>query len=91
MTFLLTYTLGYFLLILVLFLLGRRIVLWYMKIDESILLQKETNRLLRKIAGEKEIEEPLANEGNEPKNISKDESNKMTGKELEDYNKRLYG
>ncbi len=41
---------------LLLFFIGRVAVLWYYKIDERITQQHETNRLLRKLAGEPPIE-----------------------------------
>lgn len=38
------------------FFVGRMIALWYYKIDDRITQQHETNRLLRKLAGEPYIE-----------------------------------
>lgn len=46
----------------VLFFIFREVVNWFWKINEQIKLQKETNRLLRKIAGEPELEEEKKNE-----------------------------
>jgi len=39
----------------------RVLILWYYKIDERITQQHETNRLLRKLAGEPEINSPYLN------------------------------
>jgi virulence-associated protein VapD len=39
----------------IIILFARGIALWYYKIDERITQQHETNRLLRKLAGEQEI------------------------------------
>ncbi len=41
--------------LILLLLIFREIVLWYTKVNERIALQKETNRLLRKLAGEKKL------------------------------------
>lgn len=37
------------------FFIGRLLVLWYYKIDERLAQMHETNRLLRKLAGEEEV------------------------------------
>jgi len=49
-------TLGYLIIAIILFFIGQRVALWYFKIDDIITQQHETNRLLRKLAGEPTIE-----------------------------------
>ena len=41
--------------------IGRAITLWYFKINERITQQHETNRLLRKLAGEPELQSTYIN------------------------------
>jgi hypothetical protein len=43
------------------FIIGRFVALWYYKIDDRITQQHETNRLLRKLAGEAEVESTYLN------------------------------
>jgi len=47
---------GYIFAAIFIFIIGRVVALWYYKIDERIVQQHETNRLLRKLAGEPEID-----------------------------------
>lgn len=71
--------------IIALFLVFRNINLWYFRINEIISNQQETNRLLRKIAGESEnmVETKM--------HISDNLNEQKTDTEkIEDFNKRLY-
>lgn len=68
------------------FLICRKFVLWYYRIDERIFLQNETIRLLKKIAGEPE--DPIKqSEQIEPEK----EDTRTDEQKIEDFNRRLYG
>lgn len=45
--------------LIILFFVCRELFCWYYKINERIALQKETNRLLRKLVGEPPINDQL--------------------------------
>lgn len=71
---------GVIILALVIYLALREVNCWYFKINEMLKQQQETNRLLRKIAGEQDEPEQPAQEINENTPI-----------DVEKYNKTRYG
>ena len=73
-------TIGIILIAFLVFLALREVYCWYFKLNDILREQRETNRLLRKLTGEREPEATKSN----PEPISK-------GDDPEDFNKRLYG